>query len=75
LRTLPGVEEQGPPYESTGWVGVHRMSCADLVLFKLRRVPGLVSLVAFLDCSVPGTRGRLGRLLRPGLGRSAHPPQ
>ena len=35
------------------------------VAFRLARPAPVKNIVGWLDCSVPGTRGRLGKLMQP----------
>jgi hypothetical protein len=42
-------------------------------LFRVTRTPGVFQILAWLDCSVPGTRGHLTRLLWPRVDTRAQP--
>lgn len=42
-------------------------------LFLLTHTRGVFEVLAWLDCSVPGFRGHLGRLLRPNMKRRTPP--
>jgi hypothetical protein len=57
---MPAVQSFG---ESRG--GFIRLTPAQRRWYGFVRRSGLFAILAWLDSSVPGTRGRLGRLYRP----------
>ena len=54
---------QPGPHDSGG--GFIRLRPAERRWYTFVRRSGLFAVLAWLDCSLPGTRGRLGRLYRP----------
>jgi hypothetical protein len=51
-----------------------KLSLWQRLLFRLTHAHGIFEVLAWLNCSVPGFRGHIGRLLRPDM-KYRIPPQ